>query len=88
MGSAAVAAGPVPVGRGGGGPVTWERDRNDNDVPDWQEDANYADEAPIRGPDSPRARMGRVGGPGCALPIALLSAGVALAARAALRRRV
>ena len=68
--------------------MSWERDRNDNDVPDWQEDENYADEAPIRGPDSPRARMSRVGGPGCALPLALLWAGVGLAARAAIRRRV
>jgi hypothetical protein len=61
--------------------VSWQRDRDANDVPDWQEDENYADEAPITGPDSPRARMG---GAGCALPIVLLAAGAALAAR---RRR-
>jgi hypothetical protein len=48
--------------------VSWERDRDYNDVPDWQEDENYADEAPIRGPGSPRARMGG----GCALPVALV----------------
>jgi hypothetical protein len=60
--------------------VSWNRDRDADGVPDWQEDANYADEAPLRGPDSPRAR-GRGGG--CALPVALLLT----AAAAALRRR-
>jgi hypothetical protein len=64
--------------------VSWERDRNANDVPDWQEDENYADEAPIRGPDSPRVRGGGVGG--CALPVALLLAGVGLVARRSTRR--
>ena len=64
--------------------MSWERDRDDNEVPDWQEDENYADEAPIRGPDSPRARLG--GGAGCALPVALLLAGAGLAARRATRR--
>ena len=54
--------------------MSWERDRNDNDVPDWQEDENYADEAPIRGPAGPRARMGG----GCALPVALILATVGL----------
>jgi hypothetical protein len=63
--------------------VSWERDRNDNDVPDWQEDENYADEAPIRGPGSPRARTG---GAGCALPAALVLAGAGLAARRLGRR--
>jgi hypothetical protein len=53
-------------------------------VPDWQEDENYADEAPIRGPHSPRARMR---GGGCALPVALLLTGATLAARQATRRR-
>jgi hypothetical protein len=63
--------------------VSWDRDRDDNDVPDWQEDENYADEAPIRGPDSPRAR---VGGVGCALPAALVLVGAGLAARRLGRR--
>jgi hypothetical protein len=50
------------------------RDRDYDGVPDWQEDENYADEAPIRGPGSPRARMR---GGGCALPVALLLVGAA-----------
>jgi hypothetical protein len=64
--------------------VSWDRDRDADGVPDWQEDENYADEAPIRGPGSPRARMR---GAGCALPVALLVAGGALTARRAARRR-
>ena len=60
------------------------RDRDYDGVPDWQEDANYADEAPIAGPGSPRARMR---GGGCALPVALLLAGFALRARRATRGR-
>jgi hypothetical protein len=60
------------------------RDRDYDGVPDWQEDENYADEAPIRGPGSPRARMR---GGGCALPVALLLTGTALATRRAARRR-
>jgi hypothetical protein len=60
------------------------RDRDYDGVPDWQEDENYADEAPIAGPGSPRARMR---GGGCALPVALLLAGVALATRRVARRR-
>jgi hypothetical protein len=64
--------------------VSWHRDRDANSVPDWQEDENYADEAPIRGPDSPRARL-RSGG--CALPVALLLAGAGLLARRPTRRR-
>ncbi len=61
-----------------------DRDRDFDGVPDWQEDANYADEAPIVGPHSPRARMR---GGGCALPVALLLARVALGARRATRGR-
>lgn len=38
-------------------------DRDDNGVPDWQEDENYRDEAPRGAP---------VGGAGCLLPLALL----------------
>ena len=60
------------------------RDRDHDGVPDWQEDENYADEAPIAGPGSPRARMR---GGGCALPVALLLSGVVLAARRGPRRR-
>ena len=62
-----------------------DRDRDYDGVPDWQEDENYADEAPIRGPGSPRGRVR--GGMGCALPVALLLTGVALAARRATRGR-
>ena len=64
--------------------MSWERDRDANSVPDWQEDENYADEAPIRGPGSPRSRL-RSGG--CALPVALLLAGTGLLARRTARRR-
>jgi hypothetical protein len=60
------------------------RDRDHDGVPDWQEDENYADEAPIAGPGSPRAY---VRGGGCALPVALLLAGAALGARRAARGR-
>ena len=60
------------------------RDRDRDGVPDWQEDANYADEAPIAGPHGPRARMR---GGGCALPVALLLTGTILAARRASRAR-
>jgi hypothetical protein len=63
------------------------RDRDYDGVPDWQEDENYADEAPIAGPGSPRARMR---GGGCALPVALLLLGSSLLARRAVsagRRR-
>jgi len=62
--------------------VSWHRDRDADGVPDWQEDENYADEAPIRGPNSPRARRGG----GCALPAALLLATAALATCRATRR--
>jgi hypothetical protein len=61
--------------------MSWDRDRDLDGVPDWQEDENYADEAPIRGP---RARMR---GGGCALPVALLLAGAGLLARRPTRRR-
>jgi hypothetical protein len=64
--------------------VSWNRDRDADGIPDWQEDENYADEAPIAGPSSPRARMR---GGGCALPVALLLAGGTLTARWAARRR-
>jgi hypothetical protein len=65
--------------------VSWHRDRDADGIPDWQEDENYADEAPIAGPDSPRARMR---GGGCALPVGLLvaAAGAAVAARRPTRR--
>ena len=63
--------------------MSWKRDRNFNEVPDWQEDENYADEAPIRGPGSPRARMGG----GCALPVALLLAAAGLSAAHRASRR-
>ena len=63
--------------------MSWNRDRDADGVPDWQEDENYADEAPIRGPDSPRAR---IRGGGCALPVALLLLGSGVAARRAVRR--
>jgi hypothetical protein len=59
------------------------RDRDYDGVPDWQEDENYADEAPIVGPHSPRARMR---GGGCALPVALLLAGALTGAALATRR--
>ena len=64
-------------------------DRDDSGVPDWREDANYADEAPVRGPWRTRYRRGGgVGGAGCALPAALLLAAAgAVAHLAALRRR-
>jgi hypothetical protein len=53
------------------------RDRDFDGVPDWQEEENYADEAPIRGN---RARLRGSGG--CALPVALLL----VAAGAVIRR--
>jgi hypothetical protein len=63
--------------------VSWNRDRDLDGIPDWQEDENYADEAPIRGPGSPRARL-RSGG--CALPVALLLAAAGLLAHRPARR--
>ena len=58
--------------------MSWNRDRDADGVPDWQEDENYADEAPIHGPGGPRARMR---GGGCALPVALLVAAVGVVIR-------
>jgi hypothetical protein len=78
IGAAAADTGPVRTRRGGGGAMDRDRDRDLDGVPDWQEDENYADEAPIAGPGSPRARMR---GGGCALPVALLLVGAGLAAR-------
>ena len=64
--------------------MSWHRDRDADGIPDWQEDENYADEAPIRGPDSPRAR---IRGGGCALPVGfLLAAAAGLLARRPTRR--
>ena len=51
-------------------------DRDDNGVPDWQEDENYRDEAPRGAP---------VGGAGCLLLLALLA--LAVLARAGHARR-
>jgi hypothetical protein len=59
-----------------------DRDRDYDGVPDWQEDENYADEAPIAGPGSPRARMR---GGGCALPVALLLVVAGVVARRSTR---
>ena len=64
--------------------MSWHRDRDADGVPDWQEDENYIDEAPIAGPGSPRARLR---GGGCALPVGLLLAVAALTARRAAHRR-
>jgi hypothetical protein len=63
--------------------VDRDRDRDYDGVPDWQEDENYADEAPIAGLGSPRARMR---GGGCALPVGLLVAGLAVLTGRATRR--
>ena len=53
-----------------------ERDRDGNWVPDWQEDENYADEAPYRPPYQARS------GAGCAGVLAvLLAAAVGVARR-------
>jgi len=60
------------------------RDRDYDGIPDWQEDENYLDEAPIAGPGSPRARMR---GGGCALPVALLVTAISLRARRVARGR-
>ena len=30
--------------------MSWGRDRDDNGIPDWQEDENYLDEAPQNAP--------------------------------------
>jgi hypothetical protein len=62
-------------------------DRDDDGVPDWQQDARYADEAPVRGPRRTRARRAAAGPSGCALPLALLLGGAGLLARRAGARR-
>jgi hypothetical protein len=62
-------------------------DRDDDGIPDWQQDERYADEAPVRGPWRTRARRGGMAG-GCAVPLAfLLAAAGALARFTATRRR-
>jgi len=61
-------------------------DRDDDGIPDWQEDANYADEEPVRGPWRTRARRGAQGA-GCALPVAFLLAAAGTLARLATGRR-
>jgi len=61
-------------------------DRDDDGIPDWQEDENYADEAPVRGPWRTRARRGAQGA-GCALPVAFLLAAAGTLARLATGRR-
>jgi hypothetical protein len=63
-------------------------DRDDDGVPDWQQDERYADEAPVRGPWRTRARRGGMAAGGCAVPLAfLLAAAGALARFATTRRR-
>jgi hypothetical protein len=46
------------------------RDRDDNGIPDWQEDENYLDEAPQSAP---------VGTSGCLVALVSLLAGAAMA---------
>ncbi len=46
------------------------RDRDDNGIPDWQEDENYLDEAPVDAP---------VGSSGCLIALMSLLAGAAVA---------
>jgi hypothetical protein len=62
-------------------------DRDDDGVPDWQQDERYADEAPLRGPWRARARRAAGMPGGCALPVAFLLAGAGLLARLAAPRR-
>jgi hypothetical protein len=62
-------------------------DRDDDGVPDWQQDERYADEAPLRGPWRARARRAAGGPAGCALPLAALLAAAATVARLADPRR-
>jgi hypothetical protein len=64
-------------------------DRDDDGVPDWQQDERYADEAPVRGPWRTRHRrgMGGAGATGCALPVALLLGAAGAVARLAAQRR-
>jgi hypothetical protein len=62
-------------------------DRDDDGIPDWQQDENYADEAPVRGPWRARARRAAGGPAGCALPVALLLAAAGTATRLTVTRR-
>jgi hypothetical protein len=62
-------------------------DRDDDGIPDWQQDERYADEAPLRGPWRARARRAAGAPGGCALPVALLLAGAGALARLAADRR-
>jgi hypothetical protein len=55
------------------------RDRDDNGVPDWQEDENYRDEAPRGAP---------VGAGGCLLGLLSLATVATALCRAAYRSRV
>ena len=52
-------------------------DRDDNGIPDWQEDENYLDEAPMNAP----ARTG-----GCLIALLSLAGGVAMVGLGARRR--
>jgi hypothetical protein len=52
-------------------------DRDDNGIPDWQEDENYLDEAPTNAP---------VGASGCLVALASLLSGAGMA-RLGMRRR-
>ncbi len=54
------------------------RDRDDNGIPDWQEDENYRDEAPSSAP---------VGSSGCLIALMSLLAGAAMAGGVRARRR-
>jgi hypothetical protein len=62
----------------GGGEMNRGRDRDDNGIPDWQEDENYLDEAPRNAP---------VGAGGCLIALVSLLAGAAMAGRVGARRR-
>ena len=62
-------------------------DRDDDGIPDWQQDERYADEAPLRGPWRARARRAAGGPGGCALPATLLLAAAGTLARVAAGRR-
>ncbi|HET6750237.1 MAG TPA: hypothetical protein VFL71_13360 [Actinomycetes bacterium] len=62
-------------------------DRDDDGVPDWQQDERYADEAPVRGPWRTRVRRGGGMPGGCALPLVLLGGAGLLARLADARRR-
>jgi hypothetical protein len=54
----------------GGGEMDRGPDRDDNGIPDWQEDENYIDEAPTNAP---------VGTSGCLIALASLLSGAAMA---------